>query len=227
MRPSPGRFFFHVFAVLFFLSVASLTASADTVILNVTGARIVIAVNIGSANSSTLIVDTPTATYNTRINADNIGTNSFGGLVANGPVQSVTPGSTISVGANIVGEPIGTFPPFLSGRITITGAGTISAFAVGTQTLVVPITATGLLVATDFNPFSTGVGFPLSVLPNNFTLNGIAIIQLFGAPGESQLRVTGLTYAFGTQATPEPATMILLGTGLAGVAARVRRRRKE
>lgn len=87
-----------------------------------------------------------------------------------------------------------------------------------------PVTATGVIVATDFNPFATGLGFPIP--PNNFSLAGTTAIRLLAVPGENGYRVTQLTYLFGTQATPEPATMILLATGLAGAAVKVRGRNK-
>lgn len=53
----------------------------------------------------------------------------------------------------------------------------------------------------------------------------IELPKLFVQSGDTANLTAGLT-GNQTSAVPEPATMILLGTGLAGVAARIRKRRK-
>ena len=63
---------------------------------------------------------------------------------------------------------------------------------------------------------------------NNGTASGtfsIELPKLFVQSGDTANLTAGLT-GNQTSAVPEPATMILLGTGLAGVAARIRKRRK-
>lgn len=65
-----------------------------------------------------------------------------------------------------------------------------------------------------------------SVFPLTQTINifkDINVAHQNGLPGE----LTSFTQSFGTNPIPEPATMLLLGTGLAGVAGKVRRRRKS
>jgi hypothetical protein len=54
----------------------------------------------------------------------------------------------------------------------------------------------------------------------------ITLPNIFVQSGETANLTAGLT-GNQTAAVPEPATMILLGTGLAGVAARIRKRRKD
>jgi hypothetical protein len=49
---------------------------------------------------------------------------------------------------------------------------------------------------------------------------------VFVQSGRSALLTAGITGASQTTNTPEPATILLLGTGLSGVAAGIRRRRK-
>jgi hypothetical protein len=54
----------------------------------------------------------------------------------------------------------------------------------------------------------------------------VTLPNIFVQSGETANLTAGLT-GNQTAAVPEPATMLLLGTGLAGVAARIRKRRKD
>jgi hypothetical protein len=75
----------------------------------------------------------------------------------------------------------------------------------------------------DIRAFSMG----LPVLFNSpVSGSGFALIR-YERVGPSLFVPTNVTYYFGaTEPIPEPATLVLLGTGLAGIAARVRRRRR-
>ncbi|HEX8888448.1 MAG TPA: PEP-CTERM sorting domain-containing protein [Pyrinomonadaceae bacterium] len=98
----------------------------------------------------------------------------------------------------------------------------------GEFTLSIPFAMTGHLNAYLLNPFPGDPG--PAVFSVDLSGEGMASLTLFGLDTSSgRLFFThGLTYSFGsTTPTPEPATIFLLGTGLAGVAMKGYRRRKS
>lgn len=68
----------------------------------------------------------------------------------------------------------------------------------------------------------------VNYLPTLSTLikgSGFAQITYLRIQGTTSFFASGVVYIFGaTEPIPEPATLVLFGTGLAGVAAKVRRR---
>jgi len=98
----------------------------------------------------------------------------------------------------------------------------------GYFTVAVPFTMTGHLDSYLLNPFARDPG--PAVFSVDVSGEGIAYLDLFGfdTPGGRKFDGYRTRYAFqSTIPTPEPPTLFLLGTGVAGVAVKGYRRRKR
>lgn len=144
------------------------------------------------------------------------------------------PGQTFTTSSHIT-RFSGDYP----GSVTYNGASYSNVWFNGSrfdfvvEPVVIPFDAPdtfSLTSAFTFNGILQGAVPPFNAPLFSMTLSGQGIatltFSLMNLAGRVGYGLTHISYEFQPTAVPEPATLLLFGTGLAGVAARARRRRK-
>ena len=147
-------------------------------------------------------------------------------------VPECTLGSSVDLRALFTGMDLGGTATFEGRTFTAVGslAGTSSASAEWTGSLSIPTTFTGGLLTA---PFMFTGEFAFEEDPTaawrriDLLGSGTARLMFTPYPGEpGAFSLSSLQYEFGSAPVPEPTSMLLIGSGLAGLAA-LRRRRQH
>ncbi len=230
MNPLKSKLVLSLFAFVVLAISSAQTAKADFLVVAVgggTGTNIQFNDDLPQSGTTVQALDNTNAFRATF-------TSSSGNLQANGGQAAIGPGAgnsnfnslTITLDNN---NATFTDAAIAQAIFNINNPNNIDATATFTATLLEPNGTT--ITQTFATTFTLGNG------SNFFTVtptNGEQILSLtintsVGVIDIRQIRLLGANLVPPTPPTavPEPATMALLGTGLAGVAAKVRRRRKE